>query len=110
MIDLAGLREKVVEEVRDASEKWGSFQIVNHGVPINVLDEIIKAVEKFHEEENPVDEKVYKSAPMEKVRLLKGFRRDCPNPMCKKTLTVDMVPEPPSYDEFPSPCRYNSLS
>ncbi|KAK9665721.1 hypothetical protein RND81_14G131100 [Saponaria officinalis] len=56
VIDLAGLekddnRERIVREMLDASQKWGIFQVLNHGIPLNVMDEIIEGVRKFHEQD-----------------------------------------------------------
>ncbi|KAK6161328.1 hypothetical protein DH2020_004709 [Rehmannia glutinosa] len=51
----AGRRKRIVEQVRIASETWGFFQVVNHGIPLTVLDGMIDGVRKFNEQD--VEEK-----------------------------------------------------
>ncbi|CAI0559150.1 unnamed protein product [Linum tenue] len=51
IIDLAGAsgekRKQIVEEIREASAKWGCFQVVNHGAPLRVLEGMDVAVRGF---------------------------------------------------------------
>ncbi|KAJ7979893.1 1-aminocyclopropane-1-carboxylate oxidase-like 1 [Quillaja saponaria] len=65
VIDLEGThgdvskRKHIIEEVRNASERWGFFQVVNHGIPIDVLDDMIDGIRRFHEQETEEKKELY---------------------------------------------------
>ncbi|CAL2228922.1 unnamed protein product [Prunus armeniaca] len=70
VIDLEGLEfdrptkhKEIVTKVGEASETWGFFQIVNHGIPIDVLEEIKDGVRGFYEQDTQVKKQLYNSAP-----------------------------------------------
>ena len=65
VIDLGGLigdsfrRKEIVDQVLKASEKVGFFQIVNHGIPESVMEEMKDGVRRFYEQETEVKKAFY---------------------------------------------------
>ncbi|KAL6200776.1 hypothetical protein ACLB2K_030557 [Fragaria x ananassa] len=60
IIDMSNWEDpKVTESICNAAEKWGFFQILNHGVPIEVLEHVKEATHKFFE--LPAEEKYWLS-------------------------------------------------
>ncbi|WMV32431.1 hypothetical protein MTR67_025816 [Solanum verrucosum] len=56
-IDLSNFYDLNVEKsIQEAAAKWGCFQIINHGIPIEVLEDLKDAAHKFFE--LPAEEKV----------------------------------------------------
>lgn len=57
VIDMSKLDDpSVADQIADAAEKWGFFQIVNHGVPIDVLENVKEATRAFFQ--LPAEEKI----------------------------------------------------
>lgn len=55
-------RESVVKAIADASMEWGIFQLVNHGIPMEVIEELQRVGTAFFG--LPQDEKeVYATVP-----------------------------------------------
>ncbi|KAF3654826.1 hypothetical protein T459_07829 [Capsicum annuum] len=64
VLDLSGIqvqdrRKQVVDEIREASVKWGFFQLINHGVPPSVLEGMIDGTRKLHEQDAELKKEYY---------------------------------------------------
>ncbi|KAI3878332.1 hypothetical protein MKX03_021792 [Papaver bracteatum] len=58
---------EIVNEIRHASETWGFFQLINHGIPITVMDEMMEGVKRFHEQDAEAKKPLYSRDPNKKV-------------------------------------------
>ncbi|KAF7112270.1 hypothetical protein RHSIM_RhsimUnG0246600 [Rhododendron simsii] len=112
VIDLSAIegsdrREKVVDEIRMASEEWGFFLVVNHGIPLNSLDEMIDGVRRFHEQDPEVKKSFYTRDRMNKVRFESNYdlyKSKAAN--WRDTLNIEMlVSDQLDPDEIPTACR-----
>ncbi|KAL8100125.1 hypothetical protein AgCh_032400 [Apium graveolens] len=74
VIDLGGIgscvkkRKEVVDEIKLASMTWGFFQVVNHGIPVQLMDQMIDGVRKFHEQDLELKKEYYSHDHMKTVR------------------------------------------
>ncbi|KAL9240335.1 hypothetical protein vseg_014569 [Gypsophila vaccaria] len=65
IIDLAhvnaegGRKTDIAKEMLAASEDWGFFQLVNHGIPSEVLSNMIEGTRMFHEQNDEAKKRFY---------------------------------------------------
>jgi hypothetical protein len=101
------LRKQVVEEIQRASETWGFFQIVNHGISEDVMDHMIKGVRRFHEQPTEVKKEYYSRDITKKVKFVSNshlYQVKAAN--WRDSLFCAIAPDAPNPEEFPAACRY----
>ncbi|XP_010556074.1 PREDICTED: 1-aminocyclopropane-1-carboxylate oxidase homolog 1-like [Tarenaya hassleriana] len=112
IIDLQGVkndpnaRRNVVEMIKEASEKWGFFQVINHGIPQNVLDGIIAGTRRFHEQDHEEKMKYFTRDVSKNVAFRSNFDiQKSGLASWKDSFHCQMAPNPPRPEELPHAIR-----
>ncbi|GFP85778.1 1-aminocyclopropane-1-carboxylate oxidase homolog 1 [Phtheirospermum japonicum] len=107
VIDLeSSAKDKITDKVKEACEEWGFFQVVNHGIPIDLMNRVLEGVKKFHELDNEVKKQYYSRDFKRKVIYNSNFDlHQAPSANWRDTLYLNMAPEPPEPEELPQVCR-----
>lgn len=111
VVDMGGIercdrRREIVEQVRAASEEWGFFQAMNHGIPTEVLEEMMEGIRRFNEADGEVKKEYYSRDLEKKVKFSSNydlFRSKAAN--WRDTLTISVTSDLDPH-ELPSSCRY----
>ncbi|KAI9075003.1 hypothetical protein K1719_043053 [Acacia pycnantha] len=112
IVDLAGIHSNLtlhveaVEQIGSASQKWGFFQVINHGIPNNVLDEMINGIRRFHEQDSEVRKQFYSREKKRKVNYFSNAGLFTNNPVdWRDTLGFLVAPNPAKPEDIPEICR-----
>ncbi|KAF7837745.1 1-aminocyclopropane-1-carboxylate oxidase-like protein 1-like [Senna tora] len=100
------LRAQVIDQIGSTCHHWGFFQIINHGIPIRVLDEMVNGIRRFHDQDTEVRKQYYSRDSNRKVSYVSNFhlyRDQAAN--WRDTLGFKMGPDPPKPEEMPQVCR-----
>ncbi|XP_047971613.1 1-aminocyclopropane-1-carboxylate oxidase homolog 3-like [Salvia hispanica] len=111
LLDLEGVgddpikRKAVVDAVREASETWGFFQVVNHGIPEAVLEDMIDGVHRFFDQDDEEKKKWYTRDLKARVVYNSNFDLySAPSANWRDTVYCVMAPDLPPPEELPSVC------
>jgi isopenicillin N synthase-like dioxygenase len=112
VIDLSGFENKerrleLVKEINSAAESWGFFQLINHGIPLGVMEDIQKSIRRFHELPQAEKAKWYSRDFSQKVNFFSfhgDFKVMTPADW-RDTLSCKVLEDPTSFDEIPEVCR-----
>lgn len=106
LTDTAGRRAEVIDGVRRAAESGGFFQVVNHGIPKEVLEEMLEAARGFHELPREIKADYYSRDPIRKVKYGSNFDLyQSRFASWRDSLFCVMGPEPLDPKELPQVCR-----
>ncbi|KAM5563534.1 1-aminocyclopropane-1-carboxylate oxidase [Rosa sericea] len=114
MIDFKGLdqsterRKEVINEISKAAEAWGFFQIVNHGVPLDVMEEVLKSVRRFHEQPHEAKVEWYSRDFTKKVNYFSnGYLRVYTPADWRDTLSCNcqFLEDESNFQALPRVCR-----
>ncbi|KAK4264067.1 hypothetical protein QN277_029406 [Acacia crassicarpa] len=68
--DSPDLRSSVVDQIRSAASTVGFFQIINHGIPLEILERTITSVKAFHEQPAEIKARLYHRIPKNGVNFM----------------------------------------
>ncbi|KAJ4722854.1 1-aminocyclopropane-1-carboxylate oxidase-like 1 [Melia azedarach] len=102
----AGLRSEIIDKVRDASEKWGFFQVINHGISTSILDETIDGARRFFDQELEIKKEYYSRDYSKRVLYLSNYTLyQAQAASWSDTLSCFMGRNLASAEELPAACR-----
>ncbi|KAK7256046.1 hypothetical protein RIF29_29479 [Crotalaria pallida] len=99
------LHSEVVTKIRSACREWGFFQIVNHGIPISLMDEMIHGIRRFHEQETDVRKQFYTRDIKKKFLYYSNTSLFLDNfANWRDTVGCPVAPNQPKPEDLPAVC------
>lgn len=99
-------RQEIISKVKEASETWGFFQVVNHGIPINVLEDMKDGVIRFFEQDTEVKKEMYTRDQTKPLIYNSNFDLySSPALNWRDTFACKIAPDAPKPEDLPVVCR-----
>ncbi|XP_024012546.1 1-aminocyclopropane-1-carboxylate oxidase homolog 5 [Eutrema salsugineum] len=99
------LRRSVVEKIGEAAEKWGFFQVTNHGIPLEVLEKMIEGTRRFHEQPTETKKRFYSRDFTSDLYYASNFDLySIQGASWRDTMGCYTAPNTPSLENLPSVC------
>lgn len=112
VVDLDGIdndpekRKQIVDKILDASETWGFFLVVNHGISQSILEEMLDGVRRFYEQDTDIKKEYYTRDFTTKMIYNSNFDLySSPAANWRDSFNCIMAPGTPQPEELPSVCR-----
>lgn len=103
--------EETVEKLLEACERWGFFQVVNHGIPTRVMEEMLEGIRRFHEQDVEMKMPFYTRDLTKNVVYNSNYDLyESKAAQWKDTITFKMAPFLPQPHQLPPICRYYYIS
>ncbi|XP_027924688.1 1-aminocyclopropane-1-carboxylate oxidase homolog 12-like isoform X3 [Vigna unguiculata] len=102
----SSIRVEALDKIRRASKEWGFFQVVNHGIGVEVLDEMLCGIRRFHEQDAEVRKTFYSRDQSKKFRYFSnGSLFTNPAANWRDSIAFFSSSDPPNLEEIPAVCR-----
>ncbi|KAG7642642.1 Non-hem dioxygenase N-terminal domain [Arabidopsis suecica] len=98
-------RESVIAMIRDAVERFGFFQVINHGISNDVMEKMKDGIRRFHEQDSDVRKKFYTRDVTKTAKYNSNFDLySSPSANWRDTLSCFMAPDVPKTEDLPDIC------
>lgn len=96
-------RSEIINKVRDASENCGFFQVLNHGIPPSLLNDMLGCVQGFYDQDNEIKKLYYTRDVTKKFVYNSNFDLYSRTKAAdwRDTFYTFMAPTPPKPEDLP---------